>query len=238
MRLMRPALASAAARRLHSRAAAAHDVDAVLQLAFDFQAFGIHVRPLQRRFELRALLEELARRAPRAVLEIGTANGGTLLAFTRLAAPDAHIISIDLPAGPFGGGYPRWKLPLYRSFAAPRQRLDLLRADSHRPETLAQVRSLLDERPLDFLFIDADHTCDGVREDYEAYGPLLRPGGLIAFHDILPPAPPFRQAGEDATNELPGEVWRLWAQLRDRLPSREIIDPSGSGCMGIGLITV
>jgi hypothetical protein len=40
-------------------------------------------------------------------LEIGTARGGTLFFLTRLASPHATIVSVDLPGGPFGGGYPR-----------------------------------------------------------------------------------------------------------------------------------
>ena len=39
----------------------------------------------------------------------------------------------------------------------------------------------------DFLFIDGDHT--GVGRDYEMYRDLVRPGGLIAFHDIVADQP-------------------------------------------------
>ncbi|MFN6069283.1 MAG: class I SAM-dependent methyltransferase, partial [Pseudanabaena sp.] len=37
---------------------------------------------------------------------------------------------------------------------------------------------------IDFLFIDGDHTYEGVRQDYEMYSPLVQKGGYIAFHDI------------------------------------------------------
>lgn len=30
-----------------------------------------------------------------------------------------------------------------------------------------------------------DHSYEGVKADHEAYGRLVRPGGWIAFHDIL-----------------------------------------------------
>jgi hypothetical protein len=36
------------------------------------------------------------------------------------------------------------------------------------------------------LFIDGDHTYEGVRRDFEMYSPLVRKGGIIAFHDIYP----------------------------------------------------
>jgi hypothetical protein len=38
----------------------------------------------------------------------------------------------------------------------------------------------------DVLFIDAGHTYDDVAKDYAAYVTLVRPGGIIAFHDSLP----------------------------------------------------
>ena len=34
---------------------------------------------------------------------------------------------------------------------------------------------------LDLLFIDGDHSYEGVRQDYKMYSKLVRDGGLIAF---------------------------------------------------------
>jgi predicted O-methyltransferase YrrM len=43
----------------------------------------------------------------------------------------------------------------------------------------------------DFLFIDGDHSYEGVKQDFEMYSHLVTSGGLIAFHDTLqrPDAP-------------------------------------------------
>ena len=165
------------------------------------------------------------------MLEIGTANGGSLFALMRVCAPDAHVISVDLPHGKFGGGYPLWKLPIYKAFAASDQRLDLLRGDSHVPETLARVKSLLRGEMLDFLFIDGDHSYEGVRQDFESYRSLVRPGGLIAFHDIAP-------AHEGVSSEMydPGDVPEFWVELKAQYGGEEFVDPSGHGCFGIGVI--
>jgi hypothetical protein len=38
---------------------------------------------------------------------------------------------------------------------------------------------------VDFLFIDGDHSYEGVKKDFEMYSPLVKSGGLIAFHDIV-----------------------------------------------------
>lgn len=38
-----------------------------------------------------------------------------------------------------------------------------------------------------FIFVDGDHTYEGVKRDILDYYPLLAPGGIIVFHDYLPP---------------------------------------------------
>jgi predicted O-methyltransferase YrrM len=41
--------------------------------------------------------------------------------------------------------------------------------------------------PYDLILVDGDHTYDGVRQDIVDYYPLLSPGGVMVFHDYLPP---------------------------------------------------
>jgi predicted O-methyltransferase YrrM len=184
---------------------------------------------MQKQAELAPLLGLVMPQRPRRVLEIGTARGGTLWAWCRVAAEDATVVSVDLPGGPFGGT--GCDASLVRTFAGPGQTLALLEADSHVSETRAEVESLL-AGPVDLLFIDGDHTYDGVRVDYELYAPLVRRGGLVAFHDIV--------AGPA---EYVGEVPRFWREFRGQPGSREIVDDVGSGgsklegCYGIGLLT-
>lgn len=236
LRPVRPVLAPVAARRLHRLAAEVSTVDDLLDLVFAFNAFGITVRPGQVRWEFGRLLEHVQAFHPRRVLEIGTANGGSLFALTRLSAPDAHVISVDLPHGNFGGGYPAWRISLYKAFATRMQQLDLLRGDSHDPRTRDRVRTLLEGESLDLLFIDGDHTFDGVRQDFESYGPLVRRGGLIAFHDITPPGNAATSA--DDAGCLVGDVPRFWREIRRDWDSQEFVASSPRGCFGIGLIHV
>lgn len=66
--------------------------------------------------------------------------------------------------------------------------MHLLKADSHRKETLEKIKEILDGELLDFLFIDADHSYEGVKMDFEMYSPLVKPGGIIALHDIHLPS--------------------------------------------------
>lgn len=178
--------------------------------------------------EILALYQTVCAARPRCVIEIGTALGGTLYLWTQAAADDALVISIDLPGGPFGGGYPACREPFYRAFARVAQTLALIRADAHAPETWAEVDRRLAGRPVDFLFIDADHTYTGVLADVRLYGPRVRPGGLIAFHDIRPnPRDPRI------------EVHRLWEHLRRVGDVTEWVFPNAAGLApGIGLLRV
>jgi len=37
--------------------------------------------------------------------------------------------------------------------------------------------------PIDFLFIDGDHSFEGIRGDWETWSPLISKGGVVALHD-------------------------------------------------------
>ena len=177
--------------------------------------------------ELSALGEILAPLRPECALEIGTYHGGTLLLLCKLASPQAAIVSVDLPGGRFGGGYSSRRRWFYQRFGQRRQRLHLLRGDSHSHEMLARAKAALRGQPLDYLFIDGDHTYEGVKQDFELYAPLVQRGGIIALHDIAehPPA-----AG--------CEVAKLWNQLKSQYRHAEIIEDRNQGWAGIGVLYV
>ena len=198
-----------------------------LDFAFSFQAFGASIKPSQVKDEIAKLLEIVAELKPKVVLEIGTAGGGTLFLFTRIADPEAKIISIDLPGGPFGGGYPKWKIPLYLSFSKCSQKLHLIRRSSHELQTLEEVKGILGAEKVDFLFIDGDHSYEGVRKDFEMYSPLVGKGGIIAFHDIVPGPP-----------ENVGGVPRFWNEIKHDFNCREIVSDWRQGGYGIGVLYV
>jgi predicted O-methyltransferase YrrM len=185
------------------------------------------IKPGQVREEITELLKILARRKPMFILEVGTAGGGTLFSFARVSSPDALIISIDLPGGRFGGGYPEWRVPLYKSFAIHKQKICLIRENSHAFSTLKMVEKGLEGHKLDFLFIDGDHRYDGVKTDFEMYGKLVGKGGIIAFHDIVSGPP-----------ENVGGVPRFWDEIKHNFGYIELVkDWKQSGC-GIGIVYV
>lgn len=180
----------------------------------------------QVREELISLGEVLATQRPSLALEIGTWLGGTLFFLTRLASPRATIASVDLPGGR-SGGYSTRRERLYKRFARQGQRLYLLRGDSHSEEMSARVKVAFGGRLLDYLFIDGDHRYEGVKLDFETYGPLVKLGGLIAFHDIAEGPP-----------ENVGGVPRFWREIKRKYRHEEFIRDPNQGGYGIGVLHV
>ncbi len=183
------------------------------------------IRPLQIKSEILSLIQILKRECPKIILEIGTAKGGTLFLFSRIAVKDALIISIDLPGGRYGGGYPEWKVPLYQSFALPKQKIHLIRDNSHKKSTLKKVKMILNGNKLDYLFIDGDHTYDGVKKDFELYSPLVKEDALIVFHDIVIHPP-----------ELNVGVNNFWNEIKGKYDYKEIVADWNQKLCGIGLL--
>src|SRR4051812_22118344 len=140
----------------------------------------------QRTTELMGVIAAVRALRPRIVVEIGTKLGGTLYCWARVARPEALLVSVDLPGGRFGGGSSEEHARTFPTFLRPGQRLECIRGNSHDPAIVDEVRRRVGGPDVDFLFIDGDHTFAGIQEDFERYSVLVRPGGLIAFHDILP----------------------------------------------------
>ena len=209
--------------RLLQQRAFKDDTAALVQ--FTMQESGGAIRPLQNPWEISQLMHRVREKQPRVIVEIGTAKGGTLFLFCQHAAPDALIISLDLPYGRNGGGYPRWKEALYRKFTKPGQTLHLVRANSHLGETRHRIETLLAGRKIDVLMIDADHSYAGVRQDFALYAPLVAANGFIALHDVIP---------NRFDPEI--EVHRFWDELKTRYPTEELVADYAQGNLGIGIV--
>jgi predicted O-methyltransferase YrrM len=189
----------------------------------DFSLNCPAIRPVQTRSELLEYAHLVAKMRPATVLEIGTYRGGTLFIHSRLASPDATLVSIDLPGSPFGRVW-RWAhTPIFKRFTKRGQILHLLREDSHCSQTQATVLKLLNGQQIDLLFIDGDHSYTGVRADFEMYSPLVRPGGIVAFHDIAFQLPP-------------NEVARFWNEIKTSHKHKEILHRATKDAMGIGIV--
>jgi predicted O-methyltransferase YrrM len=215
-RTLAPVWIRFAARRLEQQLQQAETLSAQMNVVYAFTYRGLSLGPSQIASELMGFLETVQSACPRAIVEIGTGLGGTTVLLTRAAADDAVVVSVDLPRG-------QGRERLVAAAARPPQSVHCLRADSHAQATRNKVEALLRGRQVDLLFIDGDHSAEGVRVDLALYSPLLRPGGWIAFHDIVP-----------GPYEFVGGVPELWAELKEEHETREFVADWAQGGLGIG----
>ena len=72
--------------------------------------------------------------------------------------------------------------------------------------------------PVDFLFIDGDHSYDGLKGDWEAWSDQVAPGGVVALHDSR--STPERSIDDAGSVQFTREVI-----LRDpRFESVDVVD--------------
>lgn len=166
-------------RRIRARQADEDDVDDVLDTVYQFSGAGRYrtIAPIQVRSELASAVSFVSDHQPSTVMEIGTANGGTFYTWCRGLDSVERAISIDLPRGSTPSRF--------LDSCTPGTETTFVRGDSHSEAVYDEVVDLLDDTPVDFLFIDGDHTFDGVKQDFDWYAPLVSDDGLIAFHDIV-----------------------------------------------------
>jgi predicted O-methyltransferase YrrM len=199
----------------------AYNPESAVELAFGCES----IRPVQVRSELIELAKLVRAQRPRTMLEIGSATGGTLFVLCQMADPQATVVSIDLPGAAFGGGYGAYRIPIMRRLKQQGQKLHLMRTNSHSVETSLRLQGILQNAKIQFLFIDGDHSYDGVKQDFEMYSPLVAPGGIIGFHDIV-----------KAPVAAGGEVNIFWNEIKPGFRHREIIADSNQVTCGIGLL--
>lgn len=179
----------------------------ILDTAYQFSGAGQYqtIAPIQVRSELTLTAKFLAAHEPETILEIGTDNGGTFYTWCRGLESATTVLSLDLP----GESTP----PRFLDPITPETETRFIRADSQKQETRELVEHVLDGKSIDFLFIDGDHTFEGVARDFELYEPLVSDDGLIAFHDIV-------TIEADAWNQ----VDRLWDTISPEYTTIEIVE--------------
>ena len=138
------------------------------------------------------------------ILEIGSAAGATTEIWCEIA--DTQMISVDLPSGIHGGVGPEACAARNDRLGSKYPAFTGILGNSRSLSTVSLVERVL-TGPLDMIFIDGDHTYDGVHSDYTLYRKFVRPGGIIMFHDIEDT--PYHRNYPGS----PVEVYRLWAEL-------------------------
>ena len=219
--LRQPFNARYAFRRLEEYHAKPRTLDEVVDWAMNFGGNGyMRVKTLQIPSEITRLAQAVQAIKPRIILEIGTASGGTSLIWSYIASE--RVITCDLKDMSY-------QSPLFNRFPPPGSqcKVTLLSGNSHSPDFKARVARELNGTKVDFLFIDGDHTEPGVTADYMDYKEFVRPGGLIAFHDIVESQP------------LPtNQVYHLWKRLKTLAQVEEFVNDPAQRGFGIGLLHV
>jgi glycosyltransferase involved in cell wall biosynthesis/cephalosporin hydroxylase len=191
------------------------------------RGLNINIVPAQFKKEIIELIEVVKTKKPATILEIGTATGGALFFWSQFCPVDAHLISIDLPFGQFGAGYLSEKGKFLQSLARETQKLNLIQGNSHHQEIKTQLAELLQGKKIDFLFIDGDHSYEGVKQDFLDYKDLVSPEGIIAFHDI-------KQNKQDPYCQVP----LFWNEIKGQYKFQELSSYENQNGCGIGYILI
>lgn len=170
--------------------------------------------PQQTPFELHymlGLLRDLPR--PLNIVEVGVYEGGTLWHWLQKAD---YVVGIDdtmRDPGP----------EVWQGWAAKAgSDLTLLHGSSHDPGIIEAARA---RGPYGFCLIDADHSYEAARQDWENYRDMMDPNGIVAFHDILS----RHSYGVD----------QLWAEIKaEGNRTMEIVEDANSARCGIGAVWV
>ena len=179
---------------------------------------------IQKPSELGSLLVFLEKQDLGVVVEIGTSWGGVFYTFCKLARKDATLVSIDMPGGEFAGGG-HVDVEKLRRYGRGKQELHFLREDSHKRETKRELVKILGKKKVDLLFIDGDHTYEGVKKDWEMYSPLVREGGFVVFHDIC-----HHETIQNC------EVERFWKEIAPKHSVAEFVDQQNTSWGGLGIV--
>lgn len=120
-------------------------------------------------------LEELMNMLPEepVIVNIGAGAGTSSLLFAEIR-PLAKRYSVDIsPGGPLGGFEGERNAFIGSGLTIPIQIL----GDSYK------VGISWENEPIDFLFVDGDHSDNSVRRDITAWLPHMKMDGVVAFHD-------------------------------------------------------
>lgn len=190
-------------------------VNSTIQQAFD------RYQPLQNRKELQQALDVVAVLQPQRVVELGTYRGGTLYCWMQAAALNARLVGVDTP------GTPEFVDADLKKGLSGTQEVILLREDTKLQSTVDKALAFT-QGPIDFLFIDAEHTYAATKKDWELWSPHVRKDGVVGFHDI------FHKESDDPNVES----WKVWKEIKEsnQYKTVEIIDPNPEVAYGIGLV--
>jgi predicted O-methyltransferase YrrM len=208
--------------RLDERLRSCHEADQYLAFARD--VFALNQIPE----EILALIRLLQQAQPRVVGEIGTYRCGNLFLLRHTVTSIETLIGVDRVL--------RQKELLHR-LDTSRSRCHLVEGQSRARRTISSVSESLGGGKFDFLFIDGDHTYEGVKADFLQYREFVREGGLIAFHDIVPDLTTRMKSKKRLSKCYAGGVPIFWSEIKNHYAFQELVADKEQDGFGIGVIT-
>jgi len=147
----------------------------------------------------------LARHAAgrRRLVEIGVWHGVTTVHLRSVMHPDGVLFAVDpFPRGRLGVSFQRLiarsEVVRVQNGAVRWMRVTGLEA--------ARLYAAATRDPIDFIFIDGDHSYEGLRDDWLSWSRLVAPDGIVALHDSR--ATPDRPISEAGSVRFTDEVIR------------------------------
>ena len=166
--------------------------------------------------ELTAFLEFIKLRGVKSYLEVGVGRGDTFHEIVCTMPEGSLAVVVDLPASKWG--FKDSKPYLEEAVADLKKRGYDVRVFLGKSGDSKIIKSVAALAPFDLIFIDADHTYKGVKEDFKNYSPFSK---TIALHDVA----------EKSHN---CEVYKFWEETTPREKTQQIVEREGS--YGIGII--
>jgi predicted O-methyltransferase YrrM len=117
-----------------------------------------------------------------------------------LQRPNTEVFAIDL-----GTPVPQSVvMKNVHKFNIHNNKFEYIQGNSQQIVTLDKLKSLIDE--IDVLFIDGDHSAQGVKNDFSMYSPMVKQGGYVVFDDYLDKvhSPQVRGAVDDIVSNISG----------------------------------
>lgn len=169
------------------------------------------LQPIQTREEISEMAERAKSNQPSTLIEIGSAKGGTAYIWSRyLDTPDT-ILCLDMD---FNG-----REEFFDYFASySGKQIFCLEGNSHADGTKNRVEEILSGEQIDFLYIDGDHSYQGVKSDFEMYKPLMLNDAIIGMHDV-----------ENQNTGVP----EFWSELEQEYDCEKIPQEGASGVTGL-----
>ncbi len=133
--------------------------------------------------------------------EVGVYHGVTTCRLRRAMDPSGVLVAID--------PYPKQRLGFSAQRIIARREVSKIKGGTVRwmrttGENAARELNVCNFPRFDFVFIDGDHSWDGLKGDWEGWSPLIAPGEIIALHDSR--STPLRQIDDAGSARFTREV--------------------------------